>query len=46
MISEVPISGKSDELSLCFLTKEKSFTLDQIQQLAQHFKVQPQVFLS
>jgi HTH-type transcriptional regulator / antitoxin HigA len=42
--SDLPEIGTSETIK-AILTKEKSFTLDQIQQLAKHFKVQPQVFL-
>jgi HTH-type transcriptional regulator / antitoxin HigA len=42
--SDLPEIGTSENIE-AILTKEKSFTLVQIQQLAQRFKVQPQVFL-
>jgi HTH-type transcriptional regulator / antitoxin HigA len=42
--SDLSEIGTSETIE-ALLTKEKLFTLIQIQQLALHFKVQPQVFL-
>jgi HTH-type transcriptional regulator / antitoxin HigA len=42
--SDLPEIGSSETIE-AILTNEKALTLGQIQQLAQHFKVQPQVFL-
>ena len=42
--SDLPEIGSSETIE-AILINEKAFTLVQIQQLAQHFKVQPQVFL-
>ncbi len=42
--SDLPEIGASEKLE-AILTKEEVLTLGQIQQLAQRFKIQPQVFL-
>jgi HTH-type transcriptional regulator / antitoxin HigA len=42
--SDLPEIGTSEKIE-AILTKEQVLTLSQIQQLAQRFKIQPQVFL-
>ena len=44
-ISDLPEIGTSETIE-AILNKDRALTLSQIQQLAQRFKVQPQVFLS
>jgi HTH-type transcriptional regulator/antitoxin HigA len=44
-ISDLPEIGTSETIE-AILKKDQALTLSQIQQLAQHFKVQPQVFLN
>jgi HTH-type transcriptional regulator/antitoxin HigA len=44
-ISDLPEIGTSETIE-AILNKDLALTLSQIQQLAQHFKVQPQVFLN
>jgi HTH-type transcriptional regulator/antitoxin HigA len=43
-LSELPEIGTSETVK-AILNREQALTLSQIQQLAQRFKVQPQVFL-
>jgi HTH-type transcriptional regulator/antitoxin HigA len=43
-LSDLPEIGTSEKIE-AILNKEQALTLNQIQQLAQRFKVQPQVFL-
>ena len=43
-VSDLPEIGTSEKIE-AILNKEEALTLNQIQQLAQRFKVQPQVFL-
>lgn len=43
-LSDLPEIGTSETIE-AILTNEQALTLSQIQQLAKHFKVQPQVFL-
>jgi len=44
-ISDLPEIGTSETIE-AILNKDRALTLSQIQQLAQRFKVQPQVFLN
>ena len=43
-VSDLPEIGTSEKIE-AILNKEQALTLNQVQQLAQRFKVQPQVFL-
>lgn len=43
-LSDLPEIGTSETIK-AILSKEQAFTLSQVKQLAQRFKVQPQVFL-
>ena len=44
-LSDLPEIGTSETIE-AILKKDQALTLSQIQQLTQHFKVQPQVFLN